>query len=263
MKLLKSSLHDLRDLFGSVICVREITEHLVSFDGDHSGVEAAAFMAKRNFDVIGVRENGVVVGFTRQIDEPGLLVRDSKRIFSASDMIEASDSLTCVLEHLKQDNYVFVRILGHVGGIVTRGDLQKAPFRMWLFGLVSLIEMHLLRILRAKYPLGEWKSKISAGRLQKAMEFHKDRVRRNIECDPADCLQFSDKVDILIGSEEFRHLLGFESRSASKRFFDDIRKLRDDLAHSGDIVSPRWPRLIGLTKESERVLSALERLEIE
>ena len=46
-----------------------------------------------------------------------------------------------------------------VGAIVTRADLQKAPVRLFLFGMITLIEMHFLRIIRDRFEDDSWKSK--------------------------------------------------------------------------------------------------------
>lgn len=261
MKHLKSSLHDLRTLFGNVICVREITEPLVSFDGNHDAQEALETMKEHNYDVVGVRKGGRVLGYMNRSIGAGPLVEDTMKDFKSSLVIDASESLSRVLERLQDRNFVFVRILGHVGGIVTRGDLQKTPFRMWLFGLISLIEMHLLRVLRRRYPGGDWEKHINMARRKKAMEVYEQRAAKNIECDLADCLQFADKVDALLEDAPFLLDIGFDSKGSARRFFTEIRMLRDDLAHSSDIISPRWPALIRLTGDCERVLSKLELIE--
>jgi hypothetical protein len=75
--------------------------------------------------------------------------------------------------------------MGHVSGIITKGDLQKAPLRMWLFGLLSLIEMQLLRLIRTTYPDDTWTQLLSYGRLGKAQQFLEDRQRRNEAIDLA------------------------------------------------------------------------------
>ena len=60
MKQLKSSLGDLRRLFTRTITLRDIAEPLVSFDHTQLAGEVRTFMEQREFDVVGVREHGVV-----------------------------------------------------------------------------------------------------------------------------------------------------------------------------------------------------------
>lgn len=129
-------------------------------------------------------------------------------------------------------------ILGQVGGIVTKGDLQKIPVRMWLFGLISLIEMQLLRIIRDYYPDDSWKQKplISPDRLNKAEDQLKDRRRRNEAIDLADCLQFCDKRDIVLKSDDLCRLIGSDS-TATYELLKSLENLRNELVHSQDIIA--------------------------
>jgi hypothetical protein len=74
---------------------------------------------------------------------------------------------------------VFVTSLGAVGGIITRADLQKPPVRMWLFGLITLVEQALGMLIRARYPDGSWAERLSPSRLQRAERFQAERELRN------------------------------------------------------------------------------------
>ncbi len=166
--------------------------------------------------------------------------------FEPSDRLPDTTPLIDVFWALRNSSRVFVLLLGQVGGIVTRGDLQKAPVRMWLFGLVSLIEMQLLRMIREHYPNDAWKRLLSDGRLAKAKEYHDDRRRRNEAIDLADCLQFADKRDIVLATTELRNAAGLEPKGSSERLLKDLEKLRDNLAHAQDIVTGYWPKLVDL-----------------
>jgi hypothetical protein len=151
-----------------------------------------------------------------------------------------------------------VVVLGEVGGIVTRGDLQKAPVRMWLFGLISLIEMQLLRIIREFFQIDSWQPLISPKRLEKAKSLLEERQRRNEGIDLADCIQFADKRDIVLKNDKLRHLLEIKSKEEGKQLFENLENLRNDLAHAQDIITGNWPRIVELAKESEALLGKLE-----
>lgn len=260
MKHIKTSLHELRRLFGSTISVREITEHLVSFDAEHDAANARSLMAEKNYDVVGVRHAGLVVGFAAKEALGSGIVKDALIPFRESDVVENSATLSTALSRLKEQNFVFVRILGHVGGIVTRGDLQKAPFRMWIFGLISLIEMHLLRLVRIQYPKGEWERVLDAKRRVGAEKIYELRRTNNAECDLADCLQFCDKVDLLIRYQRFLGELGLQSKTQAERWFRSVQELRNDLAHANDIVHSRWPELVDMVQQCEQILERLEKM---
>jgi hypothetical protein len=128
---------------------------------------------------------------------------------------------------------------------------------MWFFNLVSLLELQMLRLIRQHYQDGEWRVKVSSDRVLQAEKLLVDRRRRNEEIDLADCLEFCDKATIVLKTADCWSLLG-ESRSKSKRFLNDARLLRDDLAHSQDIVTSRWPKLVDLAQELESALDKTE-----
>jgi hypothetical protein len=157
--------------------------------------------------------------------------------------------------------------MGEVSGIITKGDLQKAPMRMWLFGVLSLLEMQFLRLIRAVYPQDGWKGLLSEDRLAKAEQLLQERQGRNEAIDLADCLQFADKRSIVLKSEHLsKHLRGtlsFPSKGKFEHFLKELEHLRNELAHAQDIITGRWPKLVELAEGAERLLAACEALEPE
>ena len=83
---------------------------------------------------------------------------------------------------------------------------------MWLFELISLIEMQFLRLIRDGWPVESWikPEMISPDRLEKAREMLAERQRRNEAFDLTDCLQFGDKTTIVLKNKRLRVALGFE-----------------------------------------------------
>ena len=171
--------------------------------------------------------------------------------------------LVHAFKELRDHRWVFVSILGQVGGIVTRGDLQKAPVRMWLFGLVSLIEMQLLWCIRQSYPDGSWFEKLSKDRCKKAQGILSNRRKKNIEIDLADCLEFVDKNKLLLKTEFIWKQMPFSSKKEVERFFRRLADLRNLLAHSQDIIGSNWPQNADIALQAEEVLEKLENIEIE
>ena len=58
------------------------------------------------------------------------------------------------------------------------GDIQKPPERMWLFSMITIIEMYLTRLIESHYPGNDWQEIISLGRLEKAKELIAERALR-------------------------------------------------------------------------------------
>jgi hypothetical protein len=77
---------------------------------------------------------------------------------------------------LNHTPFVLINLLRNVGGIITRDDVQKPPVRMWLFGIVTLVEMRFAELIERHCPTAGWTKYLSEGRLQKAHAFWKSAV---------------------------------------------------------------------------------------
>lgn len=258
MKQLKSSLGDLRRLFARTIALRDIAEPLVSFDHSQPAATVRGFMEAREFDVVGLREHGVVTGFVSRRDLGEGTTGQHRCAFAPGDVLPDGEPLLSAFAALRDRRHVFITVLGHVGGIVTRGDLQKAPVRLWLFGLVSLLEMQMLRVVRERYPADAWTGLLSGERVTGARRVFAERQRRNEENDLSDCLQLGDKATVLMKDPVLFALSGFTSKRALETFFKDVGTLRNALAHANDILSGRWPGLVDLVTRLEGLLERLE-----
>jgi hypothetical protein len=258
MKHLKSSLGDLRRLFTRTITVRDIAEPFASFDHSNSAQEVCNLMKKRGFDVVGIREQGVVVGYAVFKEIQGRVLGEYRHSFGAGEVLPDSEPLLAAFSALYNRRQVFINVLGHVGGIVTRGDLQKAPVRLWLFGLVTLLEMQMLRLIRERYPADTWKSLLTEDRVLTANRIFEQRRSRYEENDLSDCLQIVDKAKILMKDEMLFELMEFPSKQLSQSFFNKVAALRDALAHANDILNSPWSEFAQLVGTIE---STLERLE--
>jgi hypothetical protein len=258
MKHLKSSIHSLQQLFKHGIALRVIAEPLASFDAESPSDQVRIFLDAHDYDVIGIRMQGLITAYATRAGLRDGSLRDYAQAFDPKHLLNESDPLLEVFSILRDTPAVFVRFAGHVSGIVTRGDLQKAPVRMWLFGLVTLIEMQMLRLIRDMYPNNQWRIYLSEGRLEAARKVLTERQQRNEAIDLADCLQFSDKRDIVLKSTRLRQALTFASKSEGQQLLKDLERLRNNLAHAQDIVGNDWPHLVVLAKQAQNLLEQCE-----
>jgi hypothetical protein len=168
--------------------------------------------------------------------------------------------LADVVLGLAKSPRIFVRVFGAAGGIITMSDLQKPPVRMWLFGMITLIEMRISRLIEQMCPGDSWKQHVSEGRLQKAEALLEERRRRNQSPDLLDCLQFSDKGQIVARNEEIRNLTRFTSRRQMEEAIKALESLRNNLAHSQDILSSDWDTIVMLCRDLEGVIEGTEQV---
>ena len=77
---------------------------------------------------------------------------------------------------LRSKDRVFVLVGPEVKGIITLADLNKPLVRVYLFGLVSLLEMHLRFWVSTSYGQDDWKHELKEDRLRTANEFKPNAV---------------------------------------------------------------------------------------
>ncbi len=143
---------------------------------------------------------------------------------------------------------------GAVGGIITLSDLQKPPVRMWLFGIITLVEMRMGRLVEQLCAGETWRNFLSEGRLQKAETLLEERRRRSQNLRLIDCLQFSDKAQIIARNESIRRLTRFTSRRQVEEACKALESLRNNLAHAQDILANDWDIVVALAADLDGVI---------
>jgi len=231
-------------VFTDAFTARDIAEPLASFDADTASEDVGDFMNSRDFDVVGIREAGQVTGYAERTALDGSTCGAHRRSFGTAKVLTDAAPLLAVLVALKESPYLFITVLGSVGGIVTRADIQKPPVRMWLFGIVTLVEMRFSQLIEQHCSGDSWKAFVSEARLQKAQALLAERSRRNQKLGLLDCLQFSDKGQIIARNEEIRKQTVFPSRNQAEAATKRLEQLRNNLAHAQDILASDWDTII-------------------
>jgi hypothetical protein len=235
-----------RQIFTETFTARDVAEPLASFDSGTSAEEVRDFMNAHDFDVVGVRRSGRVAGYVHRSSLQNGACGNHSRAIEESQLLQDTAPLLKVLTALSNDPILFVNALGGVGGIITAPDVQKPPVRMWLFGIVTLIEMRCAELIERHCPRDEWKQYLSEGRLQKAQTLLAERTRRNQSLRLLDCLQFSDKGQIIARHEELRSSTIFTSRRQVEDAVSKLEQLRNNLAHAQDIPASDWVTIVQL-----------------
>lgn len=263
MKHLKSTHGDLQRLFTQTITIREIAEPLATFDINHQCDDVGKLMEERDFDVVGVLNGGKVCGYVRR-EGLGLgVLRNFFVPFKESEIMDEAEPLLEGLKALQDRSYLFVRFLGSPCGIITRGDLQKAPIRLWLFGLITLLEMQMLRCIRLAHTNDSWKLLLSGESIASAEEKLRRLRMRNEATDLIDCLTLDDKSRIFKKSPQLLNLTGCQNGTHWWKFACSLRDLRNDLAHSGDFIYTNWSVVAADVDQLENVLQRLEKSNVQ
>ncbi len=180
---------------------------------------------------------------------------DHLRPFRQGQVLSSDSSFSDIIHVLTVHQYGFVRLFDDVVGYVSRSEINKPVVRMWLFGIITFVEMELGQMIQEYYPDQSWHKMLTEKRLAKAIELQQERQRRNQHCELIDCLQLSDKGQIVIQNPEFLTLLDIGSKSVAKRLVRELESLRNNLAHAQDIVTHDWAQIVRLSYRLEESFS--------
>lgn len=243
-------MHLIRHFAGSFTAL-DVADPLRSFDTEKNSDEVLKVMSDNSLDVVCLRSHGLIRGYVCRGDLTGGSCGEQMRPFRTGQVIAGDDSLTEVVRVLTLHEYAFVSTLDEVVGCISRGCVNKPVARMWLFGIITLTEMEMVRLIAEYFPDDTWKSHISPGRMEKAATLQQERQRRDQQSSLIDCLQFSDKAQILMLKPEVRSLFGFPSKNAAVAAIKQLESLRNNLAHAQDIVTHDWAAIARIASRIE------------
>ncbi len=219
-----------------------------------------SLLNRRDFDVAGVKEteNGHITGYVKRSSLECGKVRDHLLTFGPGTLISESTPLADLFKIFRDQEHIFVLTSTVVSGIVTQADLNKPPARIYLFGLISLLEMHMNFWILEEYGGENWQNSLSKRRLSKAQEFYEERKRRNQEIGLFDCVQFADKRDLLLQCESLRQTLNIESKNKGDKLLKQAEKLRNSLAHSQQDLTEgsEWNSVVDAVEWIEKILGS-------
>jgi hypothetical protein len=255
---------EIRAMFENDVTVRSIYEPLRACISSSDAAEMAQLLDERGFDVAGVKDVDGQAPITRFVTAEALrnggIVDDHAVAIAAGDLLADATPLAKIFSILAIRQYSFVLADAVVAGIVTRADLNKPPARIYLFGLVSLIEMHLVFWIRREFG-GTWKQHLTAPRIEAATKLFELRREKRQELDLCECLQICDKADLIVSQEKLRALFGIESKKTGRKTFARIQTLRDLLAHGQATLTEggTWEDVINVVAWMEQALDKSDR----
>ncbi|WP_100011640.1 CBS domain-containing protein [Lentibacillus sediminis] len=254
----------LRNLFEKDINVNHISEDMKTFNSNDSINQAWEYMNKYDFDNVGVEEDGKIIGYIDYEDlekERSNKCGEYRKDFIPGEVVSDTTPLINALYLFKGTSRIFVLEGNKVTKIVTKSDFQKTPVQLLLFGLVSMVEMYLLKLIKGNSTNRSWKGYLADNRIKKTEEIYNQRKQSNEEIELIDCLQLCDKRDIILKNEEILPLLPFGSKNKGDKYFKKLEGLRNDLAHVQDFMNNfALAELIILVEQTEDLLRKCEKL---
>lgn len=174
---------------------------------------------------------------------------------SEYQVVAETAPLTLVVSTLNYFDHCYLRKDNRITHEIGHDDLNSPIGKMWLFGIIILYEKSVTELIRARWRQEEWWAKLSGGRQEKTLKLQAERARRGEEVGLLECLQFSDKIRMMIGDKECMASLGFGTVSSAKRVTKELVALRDTLAHAQDLREEHWPQIVRLCRRITEILS--------
>jgi hypothetical protein len=230
-----SKIEDLTRLFQETLTAKYIAERLETRTLEHlkrNTTEISRYMKDNNYDVLGVTDNHngkVTIGYVNRKDITDGVVELIS--FEPLDMVSDTAPLRSILSMLGEKERIFVLENTIIRSIITKADIQKQPIRIFLFGLISLLEMHFVSLIERYYPNDTWKKHLTGERISKAEKEYNNRKERNQEISLLHCLQLCDRGSLIRKNKELSKKL-FSSNSDARGLLNRIIKLRNNLTHA-------------------------------
>jgi hypothetical protein len=232
----------------------DIAMSLPTFSEETPDSEIVAAISRHHHTVAGLTHDGLVTGYLlRSLPADTAPTRHE---LQPEQVVHVDTSLAILVQRLETHSPVFVAMCGNVSGVVQRECLHKPPGRMWLFGILTLLEMRASIGVEIIFPNESWRERVSTGRMEKALQLQQERERAGHPCALLDCLQLTDKTDLLGRHEKCYELFGVESRRQFREAIKDIVALRNNLSHAQDFIPHDWPVVLMLAQTLEERLLA-------
>jgi hypothetical protein len=131
---------------------------------------------------------------------------------------------------------VFVIEGNEVVGLITLSDLQRIPVGMAVLAIILATELSLNELIARRY--GEWGflAHLSEDRRRQVLERHEELRRRNLETSPIDALMLEERLTLAGKVQRFRRELGFPSRKRYESWTEELKRLRNALAHGNTLL---------------------------
>lgn len=255
-----TSFSELQEIFIENITTKYIYEPLACCRITDNPIEVQRVLKQRDFDTLGViNKTGTKIGYIEGNKLGDDNIEKYLQKFELEIIISDSTPLAELFEILLDKEFVYILSKGAIEGIVTRADINKPIVRIYLFGLISLYELHLNFWITKNYDQETWKQKLSPARLETAENIFEIRKGNNIQLSLLECIQFCDKREILKKTRDF--ITEFDYiRKDFEKLLKNVEIIRNELAHSQNsiIANLNWVDFVHSIKMIKEFLEKSE-----
>lgn len=172
------------------------------------------------------------------------------------DQIIFPDSpLTLVVNILTCFDVCYIEVDGKIKMKIIREYFESPIAKTWLAGIIILYEQTITDLLQNLLNIDDWKHNLSPERLEKAEQLIKERKRRGMSAELINCLQFSDKFQILMKNKHIYSKFGFSSTAAVKRVGQELESLRNNIAHGQNVTKDDWAQIVRISERITEIVN--------
>lgn len=248
---------DLKKIFIDNVTAKNIYEPLLCCYIDSESQEVKNDLQKREFDVAGVKEKNdrKVIGYVIRDEIKTGPIKKYLKIISHDLLISDSTPLAEIFSLLSKNDFTFIIYGNNIKGIITKADINKPPVRIYIFGIISLLEMHLNFWINFYFKDNCWIKEIQIDRVNNARRLYEERKGNNQDLTLLECMQLCDKRDLLLKSDSFLKKFKF-TNNKFETLLKRIEKLRNDLVHSQNsiITNLGWNKFVDIITIAEKFL---------
>lgn len=137
-----------------------------------------------------------------------------------------------LLEFFEREELYFIGWHDELEGIITRADLNKLPSHTFLYSRINQVENVLRDILNEDISDKE----IIRANSRKAQDKYDRQGDADLQLRLIDYTTFGDLKDIVNAHNDLWKELPFNNEGSAVRILSDIKSLRDDVAHHGNVI---------------------------
>ncbi|MEA3372783.1 MAG: HD domain-containing protein [Campylobacterota bacterium] len=246
--------HAFKRMFFETFSAYDIAKPLLAFDAQTPCETVLQALETRGFDLAILTQSGEYTGYVKKQEITEGICQHFERPISANQILEVNAPISEAVYTLTRYDVAFVKLFDDIGAVISRDDMNKPAAKMWLFGIITIMEADVTELIKKEYGDEGWIPLLAPARVKKAEALHEERKRLLQSSTLPECLQLSDKGLIASETNGFLKSLGFTTKSAFKRTLRDLELLRNNLAHSQNIGNDDWTPIARLARTIEETI---------
>ncbi len=253
---MRPKFYDFMEMFQNNITVDCVASPLICWDPkSESKKEALRKMVHNRIDLLPVKKNGEIfecITKEEHIDN----IKINQILSDSTPLIQLLNIFSENIEKI-----FFIVKENRIYGIVTKADLQKGPFCLLIFGIITNFEIMCYDLIKQNYN-SNWEEKLGEERIREINRLYQIKIKVDEDIDKLYCTTLRDKLKLILKISDFNLILQELDFSKNKidKLLNRLNRLRNNLAHARAINSEfkKWNDVIKTIQEIDLLTSKIK-----